>query len=283
MKKLNKILFLVPFVALTSCGGGKGKEIKVEEAYEVFAKIAEVRTADDFKAPEAATITIKIDNKEKINTTTSKGTHSFAEEVKIEQVIAYDLKNQSLHFKANEYGEATEDGETTQNDKIFELFAYKKGSEYVVASIMGEEKVYQILPIEGNEETIDGLIAEYSTIAMNIICGGSPDTVLELCDAEELFDENATYKYFTKGDGNLSVDYSYSPEIEEDGVKVKYDLHYTSTIDNYLLMSGNFKEVAKGTSESMNGDVTLNGSFKTELSCKFTKPNLNDFTKASVE
>lgn len=222
MKKYLKGLFLIPTLLLASCGG-LGKEITEEESKEISENIAE----------EAA-------NQKDIAFELSMGGTSGESKVKVNQEYKMKLaeNGDKYYYALQEEGENKSFFEVYQvanetYDEVTWVKYLSEGKELTAAyAKKGNELVYEASVVTFVASASFGPGAFYAMFS-------SPDVfVSDYVDAQS---ENATIKFYSTGEKNLSIKVTVKneqkPEDSEDDDDWVKEGNFTVTYDNNLLKS----------------------------------------------
>lgn len=277
MNKKSLILLALPAFLL----GGCNKEISAADAKAKAKQIEEHEVkAEDYKALSVAT-KMSESTSGKVNGTNGN------EKMEIEAITEFSVDDSFVHVKAFTKLEDLTKNETKTSST--EMWTYLKDDIFYTATAVSdgsnEQKTY--VTVEGVAEAVKAAFkANLDETVKTALDGVSSDTYLDMIEniADGETQEGITYsvKYFSSGDGNLTVegnatfnDYEYQG-IKGNGTgKVKYawDKYLLSEVE--VSMDFNAKDEGTDTDATMKMDMSEKVSFEVRPSY----PDLTNFKK----
>lgn len=292
-KPIRLFISLVSLFALTACQD-LGSEIPQAEAEKQQAKIT---ASASNKTPNAYSITVKANvatrsNLSSLEETSQNNSQNY--KMNVNAFASYNI-NKLYGFTSTSYNTSeTVDSTNTKNFKKVEAWAYyKEGNLHAVAhvNIDGKEsKVYTKTPMD--EEEAKGHLKYYLVQSYYANRLDLNHIQYSLIGIIGVFDKYVTgvnvdtsVKYYSKGDGSLSlVSKASASEKQANQGSLKYQLNFTATIENYMLVNSSKKftfslKDAKTELVNANVGISINGA----KSCSVSYPNLSDYTEGEVD
>lgn len=282
MKKITKtlLLSLAALTGLVGCGGAT--EVDKEVAKKRAEKIVEKQNEADFKIPNKLYIELNASG-----TSVSKsGEETEKVDMKHNQIMSLDLDAQQLYIAAS--SSTTTNGKEPDNGCEY-LWVYVEGDCIYTVYQENDKKQYTEEKFSGNFK--DAIAENYETLETII----KSSDALDLDEYEkEVSDDitsqiglsfgKPTVKYTSNGEGNLGIEQTANLEVNstQSGVTIKATGSITSSIgfDNYLYSFGSSSVKLSVDLNDAHMDVNTSSKLNVHLNkAKFSKPNLNDFSK----
>ncbi len=244
--KAKRILFLaIPAMLLTSCGPG--------------AEITDSKELSD-KAAAIAAKQKEIKNYKFIADIDSNG---YNESTK--QIISRKMK---MSFEKNEDGEVKYHSETTSDGKkLTSDFYLVNDSKYkqvmYVDEFDGEKHDTSVYGYDGNELTF-GLADTYYILPETYMETFSDPTAL--IAEEPSTDEEVVVKYFSTGDGNLTIEATTTEKASDDSKEAAISTKEVIKYDNYYFKSASIEATSnKGNTSKLNFSLEVKNKFAITL------------------
>ena len=258
MKKLT-LLLLVPALLLTSCG--KGQKINDEKATELATKISEKTKGEDDDTPQNFEVVI------------SATGASQKDSKKVETNLKYKLSvNEADETKLQVKGK---EGDVKYDFCVMSIKqeGYEDELTYLKLYNEAEDKYDETIFLNSNDDRVTQYSLQILVPALLLASYSDPLALIEDEEAkngqsqegegENIITYDNTVKYYSRGDGNLTIEASkkYVSGTFKEGEEEQLETYYTFTYDNYYIKS----MVMKGKSNYNNDmkitmDVTLKKS-----------------------
>ena len=288
-KPLKLFGAMISLLALTACQD-LGSEIDATEAKKQQAKISE---AAEQKAPNAYSFTAKVNVNMNMNLGAELGGKVSAKE-SASAYAAYNVDKLYGYVSEKIDANTTQNGKAQkENGKLEGWVYYKDGALYAVRNETDEAgkatKVYSKTAMTEAEAKLrfEGIFVDSyyeGMLDLNYIKQLADTFSSSLDSYVSGAQGKSSIKYYSKGDGNLSLTADASASYSEKGQgSLKYSLKFTATIDNYLLTNASESvslSMKDTKSEVLGAKVSL--SIKGSKSCSVSYPSLTGYAEGNV-
>lgn len=276
MNRKHLILLALPALMLSGCN----KEISAADAKAKAKEIEEHEVkAEDYKALSVSM---------KMSEETAGKVQGETMNAKMETNQTYEFNVDSNYIHTIQYSKVTE-GEKSETSDLESWLYIKDGGLYTVSRANDgkeEQKTYSV--VEGLEDVIKPVFQKsLDSLVKSVLEEASDKDNLELVSqiADGQTPEGAKYeaKYYTAGDGNLTVEAKATMEnYSYEGVKANGSGTVKYAWDKYLLSEIAVKSelAATDTESDTNATFKMDMSEKLAFECKVNYPDLSGYTKA---
>ena len=260
MKTKLSILMMLPALMLASCGNGN--EIKDEE------KIKELKTSISAKVKDIKNYELKVESdsssydKESEKNISSKTTLTYLTNENDESFLKTTATTDGVKSEAEVYlvnnetyqkvlYTSTYNADTEKNDVL--VYGYE-GNEITFAFV----DFYFIMPMTYFSLFVDPAVLDFDALVASD----------EMVAAAHEYETNV--KYYSKGDGNLTIkaDLKVKGEVDKDAAEYAVSGTYTVSYDNYYLKSVHVDSKSNKDNKSTT-DITL--TVKSEVKIELPK------------
>ena len=280
MNKRNLILLVLPALMLSGCN----KEISAADAKAKAKEIEEHEVkAEDYNA---LSVSMKMHSEAVGKIEGQQGN----EKVDMETLVEFSIEGNYIHTKTLMKDEDVTNSKTETAEQ--ESWVYLKDDVFYTAvrANDGSKETKTYYSVEGVADVVKAAFkTSLDATVKEALAEASDKTYLQAVEniADEKAEDGVTYtvKYYTAGDGNLTVegsaaytDYAYDGVKGSGSAKVKY------AWDKYLLAEIAVSMDFHGVEEAKDTDVTMkmNVNEKLGFECKVAYPDLSGYEKGAA-
>lgn len=261
MKKSLRIFgALLALTSLTACQD-LGSEVTEAQAAQ---KQAEITKDSEEKSPHAYTVTMS----ESLSVNAGNEKMSGKGSVR----AGYDLDKLYIVLESKE--SSTVNGKTENEEEVHWIF-YKDKALHYVTRRDGKNVGYktEMTEVEAKAEiAAEYLDTGYASSDVNGILEELGDMTEGYASAAQGLKTDLTKKYYSKGDGNLSVKVTQKGSMSAEGVSMKFNLECVVTVDSYILSYASAKLSYSASAAGEKASASISATMKGSKGCKIEYP-----------
>ena len=263
-KSLRLFGTLLALVSLTACQD-LGSEMTEAQAAQ---RQAEITKDSEEKAAHALTMTMTETVKISAAGESLNGTATIR--------AACDLDK--LYLVMEEKDSATSDGKKQSSEEARYVY-YKDGAVHYVTKADGKATGYKVTMTEAEaklEIAANYGESEYASVDVNTILDGLNAMAENFGDSGIGMKLDQTKKYYSKGEGNLSVKVTQKGSMSAQGVSAKYNLEAVVTVNDYFLSGASLKLNYTASGQGQKASIAVGLNIKGAKGCKIEYPTYTE-------